>query len=374
MRRFLFLTLTTFSKTGGIEKFNRSFSKALDEFAEENKIKITAGSVYDTAADTSYINKKNFRGYKGNRGYFILSELWHSRKYDEVILGHINISLLAVLIKFIYPGKKIVIIIHGIEVMEQLSGIKRKALDKCDEIWAVSEFTRQNIIKLQQQPAQKVKIFYNTIDPFFNVPQQFAKPVYLQERYKINAGNKVLLTVTRLNHSENYKGYDKVIEALPEIKKKFPGIRYIIAGKGDEQEIAKLEGLIKSLGVEENVMLTGFVPKNELTDHFLLSDVFIMPSRKEGFGIVFIEALACGVKVIGGNKDGTTDALVNGKLGALINPESVEEITGAVIKVLDEQKEEVPAEKHKAIQQQVMSYFSFEQFKKRLANYLSINN
>lgn len=219
MRRILFLTLTAFSKTGGIEKFNRSFSKALNDFSNAGKAVITISSVYDDKPDEKYVSSNNFRAYSGNRWLFILNELRNSRHYDEIIVGHINMALLLVFIKKFFPSKKIILILHGIEVMETVSGIKKKALDKCDEIWTVSEFTRQNVIRLQHQPAEKTKIFYNTIDPFFKLPQNFSKPVYLQERYNIAGGEKVLLTVTRLNHTENYKGYDKVIAALPIIKK-----------------------------------------------------------------------------------------------------------------------------------------------------------
>lgn len=374
MRRILFLTLTAFSKTGGIEKFNRSFSKALNDFSAAGKASITTSSVYDDKPDEKYVSQHNFRSYKGRRWWFILNELWKSRGYDEIIAGHINMALLVVWVKRIFPSKKIVLIVHGIEVMEPVNGYKKKALDKCDEIWTVSEFTRQNVIRLQQQPAEKTKIFYNTIDPFFHLPQHFTKPAYLKERYTITPAEKVLLTVTRLNHTENYKGYDKVIAALPIIKKTYPSIRYIIAGAGDEKEINKIKSLLEQYQLQENVLLTGYVPDEELTDHFLLSDVFVMPSSKEGFGIVFIEALTCGAAVIGGNKDGTVDALVNGQLGTLVNPDSIEEIASAVVAALKKQESDSSIKQHQIVQQEVMGHFGFEKFKKRLADYLAINN
>ena len=243
-----------------------------------------------------------------------------------------------------------------------------------NEIWAVSEFTRQNIINIQQQPANKIKIFYNAVDPFFLLPRNFEKPAYLLSRYAISPATKILLTLTRLNNAERYKGYDKVIEALPEVKKKFPEVCYIIAGKGDEKEVANINKLVEQYQLKNNVVLTGFIPEKELTDLFLLSDVFVMPSTKEGFGIVFIEAMACGVNVIGGNKDGSVDALDNGRLGKLVNPNSIAEIAAAIIKSLEEKQNDTTNTASKKTQQEVMNIFGFSQFKNRLQSYLAIKN
>jgi glycosyltransferase involved in cell wall biosynthesis len=125
---------------------------------------------------------------------------------------------------------------------------------------------------------------------------------------------------------EQYKGYDKVLEILPKLKTIYPDIKFIIAGKADEIEKERVEKIVQQNKLQENVVLAGFIADDEVTDHFKLADVFVMPSSKEGFGIVFLEAMACGVPVLGGNIDGTVDALQNEKLGVLVNPLVAEEI------------------------------------------------
>jgi glycosyltransferase involved in cell wall biosynthesis len=85
-----------------------------------------------------------------------------------------------------------------------------------------------------------------------------------------------------------------------------------------------------------------------------------MPSSGEGFGIVYLEAMACGLGVIAGNKDGSTDALKNGELGQLINPESIEQIANAMLRSLQNPLHTIDKQK---IQQQVLHYFGFESFK-----------
>jgi glycosyltransferase involved in cell wall biosynthesis len=126
-----------------------------------------------------------------------------------------------------------------------------------------------------------------------------------------------------------------VIRSLPDLLKKHPGMKYLIGGKADGVELARINALIAEVNLEDHVIMTGFIPDDELTDHFLLADVFLLPSRKEGFGIVFVEAAACGCKIIAGNQDGSTDALMGGDLGTLVDPESVVEIKQAIITNLE---------------------------------------
>lgn len=203
--------------------------------------------------------------------------------------------------------------------------------------------------------------------PIFNSPTQFNKPDYLLKRYGIDKHTKVMLTVTRLANTEQFKGYDYVIESLPKISKKDSTvIKYLIGGKGQTEELNRIENLIQQHKVQEQVQLLGFIKDEELIDHYLLADVFVMPSKKEGFGIVFIEAAACGCKVIAGNKDGSVDALQNGALGTLINPDSVEELEQAILENLNNNHHH-PA----ALQQKVVNSFGFPVFKERLKQYLN---
>ena len=112
--------------------------------------------------------------------------------------------------------------------------------------------------------------------------------------------------------------------------------------------------------LQQQVIIAGFIPADELAAHFALADLYIMPSHKEGFGIVFIEAMFYGKPVIAGNADGSAEALDNGKLGILINPDDTEQITNAVIAVLENKHAFIPNI------QQVMDKFSYPVYKKNL--------
>jgi phosphatidylinositol alpha-1,6-mannosyltransferase len=170
----------------------------------------------------------------------------------------------------------------------------------------------------------RVKVLPNTVDPRY---QPGPKPGYLLERYA-TGGAKVLLTVSRLASSDRYKGHDRVIGALPRILLDHPETIYIIVGDGDDRP--RLEALTVEYGVAEKVRFAGQVAPEELPDHFRLADVLVMPSTGEGFGIVFLEAIATGISVIGGNRDGSLDPLADGVLGRAVDPDDPEELALAI--------------------------------------------
>jgi glycosyltransferase involved in cell wall biosynthesis len=345
---------------GGIEKFNRAFMKAFLDCETNLNSEFTASGMYDAVGNENYIPSNRFSAFKGNRWYFVIKNLISSFKKDEIILGHVNLAMIGVLFKLLQPSKKITVICHGIEVFKPLTGLKKKLLQKADRLLAVSNYTKEQLINIQKVDAKKIHVFPNTLDPFFHLPNSFIKPNYLKERYGLKQDQKILFTLTRLNSDEGYKGYDKVIRALPALTKNGHQYKYIIGGKADAKESATVESLIASLGLQKEVLLAGYIPDSEVTDHYLLADVFVMPSKAEGFGIVYLEAMACGVPVIAGNKDGSTEAVQFGKLGTLIDPDSVQEIEMALHQVFQEET------KPQQLQKQMLQYFSFEQYKKRL--------
>jgi glycosyltransferase involved in cell wall biosynthesis len=182
------------------------------------------------------------------------------------------------------------------------------------------------MIHWHQSDPGKCIVLNNVVDPFIKLPETFEKPEYLLNRYGLTPANQVIFTLTRLASSEQYKGYEQVIKAVSRLKNSFPAIKYVLSGQYDRKEEIRIKNLIDAYQVNEEVILTGFLNENELTDHFLLSDLFVLPSKKEGFGIVFVEALACGLPVICGNADGSTDAIRNGELGTAINVDDLDEL------------------------------------------------
>jgi len=154
----------------------------------------------------------------------------------------------------------------------------------------------------------------------------------LRSRYGLTSHEKVILTVGRLNAEEAYKGYDVIVRSLPAVRAAIGYVRYLIAGSGDDRP--RIEELAASLGVSDMVTFCGFVADEELPDLYRLADVYAMPSTGEGFGIVFLESMACGTPVLAGNNDGAVDALANGHLGEPVEAGSDRAVTDGLLRLL----------------------------------------
>jgi glycosyltransferase involved in cell wall biosynthesis len=175
-----------------------------------------------------------------------------------------------------------------------------------------------------------------------------------------------------LDSTQQYKGYDKIVRALPEIRRQIPNVHYILVGQGSDRP--RIEQLIAQLNLQNCVTLAGFVPDEEIRDYYNLCDVFAMPSKGEGFGIVYLEALACGKPTLGGNQDGAIDALCNGELGALVDPDDVDAIPRTLIQILQGTFNKQILYQPESLRKKVIENFGFECFKQRLAELMESSN
>ncbi|QHS56352.1 glycosyltransferase family 4 protein [Mucilaginibacter sp. 14171R-50] len=325
-------SLQTFSTTGGIQKMTRTLAHSLYNICLSNGWQFKLSSLYDADADLmpQYLPKQNFSGFSNRRLRFIFAALFNAKKNHTIILSHINLAVIGLLIKAIRPKTKMWVIAHGIEVWRPLPFHKALLLTKCDNIICVSAFTKSQMQHWHKISAAKCVVINNVLDPFMELPLNFDKPETLLKRYGLVNKGPVVFTLTRLASTEHYKGHDRVIRAIAGLKNTFPEIRYVLAGKYDNEEGVRVKQLINRLGVAEHVILPGFIKEDELAAHFLMADLFVLPSKKEGFGIVFIEALACGLPVICGNADGSIDAIRNGELGTAINPDNDAELEKSI--------------------------------------------
>jgi phosphatidylinositol alpha-1,6-mannosyltransferase len=172
--------------------------------------------------------------------------------------------------------------------------------------------------------------------------------------------SKVILTMGRLASAERYKGFDQVIELMRSLLRRFPNLKYLIIGEGDDR--SRLEAKAEALGVSANVIFAGHISEAEKVAHYNLADVYVMPSTGEGFGIVLIEAAACGVPVVGSRVDGSREALLNGRLGRLVDPGNSHELFEAIKAVL-----ELRSCRRRT---DAIATFSTQQFRGRVAEWL----
>jgi phosphatidyl-myo-inositol dimannoside synthase len=236
-------------------------------------------------------------------------------------------------------GLKTVIYIHGEEIStrtryDEGGQRRRRAFAAADGIVAVSRFTQDTLTRGFGVPAGKIELVSNGVDLTRFVPRP--RSTDLVVRYGLER-RPVLLTVSRLYAR---KGMDRVIESLPAVLRQFPDLVYLVVGEGSYRPT--LENLVAFHGLGRNVIFTGAVPDYELTEHYSLGDVFIMANREmpdgetEGFGLVFLEANACGLPVIAGRAGGSVDAVTDQVNGLVVDGDDTASISAAIIRVFQD--------------------------------------
>lgn len=237
-------------------------------------------------------------------------------------------------------GVKTLIYVHGEEVTttdgyDPRRRRRRRSLAQADGVVAVSRFTRDVLTQRFAVPSERIELISNGVDLHRFRPRP--RPASLVARYGL-AGKRVLLTVGRLYPR---KGMDRVIESLPGVLRYIPDLVYLVVGDGAYRPA--LEALARERGVQGHVVFAGAVPDDELVDHYALGDVFIMANRAmpdgdtEGFGLVFLEANACGLPVIAGRAGGSPDAVADMVNGILVNGEDQAEVARAILRLFDDE-------------------------------------
>jgi len=327
--RILALVAEAYGSSGGIAQFNRNLFEAI---AAHDDIDLhVLGLLGSTSPDVprSLTFAVPSPGRKLGFGLAVLRGTAGLRP-DLIINGTVGFGPLALPLKIVSRARMWTTT-HGVDVWQPGPRLDNAGLRRSDLVTTVSEYTRGRLREWSAIPVERIRLLPNTIDLGRYTPG--APPEHLIERYEVH-GKKVLLAVGRLSVHERYKGQDRVIGVLTDLERSVGPLRYIIAGSGDDRP--RLEQLAREHNVSHLVTFAGFVPDAEIQDHYRLADVFVMPSTGEGFGIVFLEAMACGCPVIAGNRDGSVDALAHGELGRLIDPHSPGELLQALVATLGE--------------------------------------
>ncbi len=266
---------------------------------------------------------------------FLLKTLWlllcerpalvyFSHPYPTALIGPV-VRLL---------GTPYVVHTHGSELVRPrgriTAALRLVAMQRAFRVVCTSNWTKDYVVKLGVAANKAV-----VINPKLDL-SRFARPVDMEEfvcREGLR-GRPVILTVGHICHR---KGQHLVIEAMPEVIKEFPDALYVIAGTGPD--VDKLKRLAADRGVSQHVVFPG---NRDIVPFYHACDVFILPSLYiekplgdiESFGIVYIEASACGKAVIGANNGGIPDAVADGESGILIETGSVEAIAAALKRLL----------------------------------------
>jgi glycosyltransferase involved in cell wall biosynthesis len=271
--------------------------------------------------------------------------------FGLVICGHVNLLPAAWLVarRLRTP---LVLMVYGVEVWSTGSWLKRYMLHRLDGVVAISAFTVKRLREWAVIAGDRIFLIPNAVDLKAYTPGEGSD--VLRKRLGFGEG-PVLMTLGRMDAAERAKGFDEVLEVLPALLEDYPNLTYCAAGDGTDR--VRLEEKAARLGVKDCTVFTGYVPEHEKVDLYRLADLFVMPSRLEGFGYVFLEALATGIPVVASSIDGSREAVRGGAWGSLADPNNRDEILNAIRSSLRDPK--VPAREE-------LEYFSKARFRGRV--------
>lgn len=256
---------------------------------------------------------------------------------DVLCVGELNSGTWMGLALRALLGIPFVTYIHGEEITtastHRLFGRRRRHfLHWADALVAVSDFTRRELVTRYGINDEKITLIINGVDVNYFRPGP--KDPSLLTRYGLD-GKRIILTVGRLVER---KGIDMTLRALPSILERVPDAHYLIVGTGEFE--AALRALVAELHLGAHVTFTGRVATEELVAHYRLCDLFVMPNRElenhdtEGFGLVFLEANACGKAVVAGLAGGAVEAVRHGETGLSVDGTSTAAIATAIVELL----------------------------------------
>lgn len=321
--RVLALVGDCYGGHGGIARYNRDLFGSLSAGGTEIMVLPRLGDAGGLVLPPGVRQRRAISG----RLRFSLAALWAAwrlRPIDVVFCGHAYMAPLAWLLARLV-GAHYWLQAHGTDIWRDRPEIERRAIEAADQVTAVSRATRRILLGRTNLAPERVRVLPNTVgDQFAAGPPSNA----LRVRLGLGKG-PILLTVGRLASKERYKGHEQVFAALPALREIFPELVHVVAGDGDDR--AHLEARAAELvPVPGAVRFLGFVPDEDLPELYRLADLFVMPSSEEGFGIVYLEAAACGLRVIGGAGGGGGDAIPDDSVGLIVDPRDRQALIDAV--------------------------------------------
>jgi len=335
----LLLTPEIFSAEGGLSRILRLYLKGLCEL-ESGVDEVRLVTLIDPTIDSSdlraYANKRlvDWAACRRSKFAFLRAALRAARHSDLIVCGHIGQLPVAWLCHLRYPKCKYVLVAHGIEAWRSFSYLEHRALHAAAAIWCVSDYTRTEITAHGSLKPGHAVVLPNGLDPFLHpetaTPNEGETTVVgIVSSPPRDSAAPVILTISRLTFSDRYKGIDHLIQALPAIREKIPEARLRVIGRGDD--LPRLQKLAAGLG--DSVQFLGYVSDEAMKTEIASAKIFALPSQREGFGLVYLEAMAQGKPCVGAHAGGAPEVINTGS-GLLVPFGDVPALAAACVDAL----------------------------------------
>ncbi len=360
----LLLSPELFLADGGISRIMRLYLRALCENAApgdeiESLVLNDKDGPEPKLPTYSTAVLKLSTGCARRKSRFIFRGLRSALRSDLVLSGHLHQLFVPWLASLLKPRLRYTVVAHGIEVWRPFTLLETLTLRRAWRILCVSDYTRRQLLRFcPGLEARRLVVVPNTLDP------QLAVDVEPRMSESVGQGNGPhILVVARLTTVDIYKGVDTMIEAMPLVRRDHPGARLRVVGGGDD--LPRLRALATRLKVDDITEFTGIISDEQLRAEYAACDIFALPSRKEGFGLVYLEAMVAGKPCLGAKAGGVPE-VINEEVGALAEYGNIPELAAALADLVQHPRD--PA----AIRQHV-ARFAFPAFKRRVAAALAFS-
>lgn len=353
--------------TGGIQEAGRLTATALFEIGSKHGWSTDFISLNDPRGLQSLPTTGGmipFLGFGRGKARFVLAAMARARGARIVVAAHPHLALPACQMKLMGPSIRIVTISHGIEVWKPLPALRRRAFLESDLFLAPSSYTIEQIVKVQGAARERTRRVAWPVSPSFLQLAEGQAPLSLPSGFP---SGSIVLAVARQMESEKYKGIDLLIRAVAQLLPELPSTHLVVVGGGDA--LPRHQNLAAELHVADHVHFFETLSRHETAACYSRCDAFALPSTGEGFGLVFLEAMAFSKPVVAVAAGGVTDIVEDGQNGLLIAPGDLERLVQALQILLTNESLRVGLGERGS--QVVRTRFQFAQFRAELEQILS---
>ncbi len=302
---------------GGVQRAGRHLAAVLSDFASGQGMDCRLLSLNDTPElHRMSVGGREFvfTGCGRGKTRFLTAAIRAAgRGAKAVVAAHPHLAPIAQAMRLAAPRLKTIVCTHGIEVWEPLPALRKRALQRAHLVLAPSHSTADHVATQQHVARDRIRVLPWALDPQFEELLSAPQPTPLPQGFP---AGRVILSVGRWIASERYKGVDHLLAAAARLLTHWPDLHLAAVGEGDDR--AWLENLAAEQGVRRHVhFLSGLTPA-ELAACYRACEIFALPSRGEGFGLVYLEAMASGKPVVAGAHGGAPEVIVDGVTGYLV--------------------------------------------------------
>ena len=316
--RIVFACESLSQGNGGISRVDRLIAGILSEEVAAGRLRARLVVLFDKLPEADAPSNLEICFCGGSRLKFVLALLRESLTsgyfiYDAAYLARAHPS-------FPWMKSRCMIFMMGIEVWEECKKPWLTALRRADLLVSISEYTRQRAASLHGGLAQAT-ICWLATEPDTEDLTVLSAPKRLQ-----------VLVVGRMVPENAYKGHRELIECWPQVLESVPEAKLVFIGRGGL--VPELRKLTSDLDLNPNVEFMGFVSEGELNEAYARSMAFAMPSRGEGFGLVYIEAMRHRLPVIASVHDAGSEVVIDGVTGILVDLDKPGDLAKSIVRLL----------------------------------------